>query len=151
MDVGMKNLFYAFNNLDMLWCIQTYSLSVIPRKSTDWRYFSHSMGAFLPIRFSSYSTLYHIGNTWVSPSISHSIGKCGEIHRIGRAWEIGTHFFPTYRYFSPIRLPSYDTLYHIGNTWLFPSVSNSTGKCSKTYPVSSQVVFSTVHIIVPIQ
>ena len=53
-----------------------------------------SMGAFFPIRFLSYGILHHLGNAWVSPLISHSIGKCRNIHRIGRAWEIVTHTFP---------------------------------------------------------
>ena len=37
------------------------------------------------IRFTFYGILYNMWNTWVSPSISHSIGKGSEIHRIGRA------------------------------------------------------------------
>ena len=43
---------------------------------------------------------------------------------IGRAWKIDTNFFPMYGYFFPIRFPSYGILYHIENTWLFPSISN---------------------------
>ena len=43
-------------------------------------YFSHSIS----IRFTFYGILY-MWNTWVSPSTSHSMGKCSEIHRIGRA------------------------------------------------------------------
>ena len=41
-----------------------------------------------------FGKLHHLGNKWVSPSSCHSIGKCSEIHRIGRACEIGTHTFP---------------------------------------------------------
>ena len=52
------------------------------------------LGSFLPIRFTSYGTLYNMQNTWVSSPVSHSMRKCSEIHRIGRAWETGTHFFP---------------------------------------------------------
>ena len=44
------------------------------------------------IIFTFYGVLYHMWNTWVSSSISHSMRKCSEIHRIERAWEIGTHF-----------------------------------------------------------
>ena len=46
------------------------------------------------IRFPSYGILHHMGNAWVSPSISHSIGKCSEIHQIGRACVIGTNTLP---------------------------------------------------------
>ena len=51
-------------------------------------------GCFSPIRFTSYDILYDMWNTWVSSSIFQSMRKCSEIHRIGRAWEIGTHFPP---------------------------------------------------------
>ena len=37
---------------------------------------------------------HHIGNAWVFPSISHSMGKCNKTHRMGRTWEIGNHTFP---------------------------------------------------------
>ena len=40
-------------------------------------------GCFFHIRFLSYSILHHLGNAWVSPSISHSIGKCNKTRRIG--------------------------------------------------------------------
>ena len=40
-----------------------------------------------------------------------------------------------------VRLPSYGMLYHMRNAWLFPSISNSMGKCRKIHLVSSQVVF----------
>ena len=49
-------------------------------------------GCFLPIRFTSFGILHNMCNTWVSPSISHSMRKCSEIHWIRRTWEIGTHF-----------------------------------------------------------
>ena len=64
-------------------------------------------GCFFPITFTSCGILYNMWNTWVSPSISHSMGKCSKIHWIGRVWEIGTHFFPKVWYFSSIRFPSY--------------------------------------------
>ena len=51
-------------------------------------------GFFCSIRFASYGILYYMGNTWVSPSISHSPGKCNKTHRMGWTWEIGTHTFP---------------------------------------------------------
>ena len=82
-----------------------------------------------------------MGNTWVFPSFSHSMGKYSKIHQIERAWEIGTHVFPKVWYFSYIRFPFYGILYHMRNAWLFPSISNSTGKCSKIHPVRFQIVF----------
>ena len=51
-------------------------------------------GCFFPIRFTFYGILHNMENAWISPSISHTMGKCSEIHQIGRAWEIGTNFFP---------------------------------------------------------
>ena len=39
---------------------------------------SHSIGAFFPMRFSSYCILPHMGNGLASSSISHSIGKCSK-------------------------------------------------------------------------
>ena len=78
----------------------------------------------------------------------------GILHRFPIAWETAAKsmelrkpgklvptFSPKYGYFSSIRFASYGKLYHMGNAWLFPSVSNSTGKCSKIHPVSPQVVF----------
>ena len=46
-----------------------------------------------------------------------------------------------YLYSFPIRYPSYCIVYHVGNTCLFPSISNSTRKCSKIHSVRSQVFF----------
>ena len=45
-------------------------------------------------------------------------------------WEL---LFPQYGYFFPIRFPSHDILHHMGNVWVFPSISHSTGKCNKTH------------------
>ena len=56
--------------------------------------FSHSMGAFSPLQFTSYGILYHIGNAWVFPLVSHSTGKCNKIYHIKRNWETGTYTFP---------------------------------------------------------
>ena len=56
--------------------------------------------------------LHNLGDAWVSPLISHDMGKDGQTHRKGerlgnwfplisnntnrmrRSWEIGTHTFP---------------------------------------------------------
>ena len=74
-----------------------------------------------------------MGNAWVFPSISHSMGKCNKTHRMGRTWEIGNHTFPIVWVFFPILFPSYDILHHMGNAWVFPSISHNTGKCNKTH------------------
>ena len=43
--------------------------------------------------------------------------------------------FPKYESFFSIRFLSYGILYHIGNTWGFPSIYHANKKCSKTHPV----------------
>ena len=50
-------------------------------------------------------------------------------------------FFLTCGHFSSITFPSYGILYHMGNAWFFPSISNSRGKWSKIHPVSFLAVF----------
>ena len=78
-------------------------------------------GSFFPIKFTSYGILHKMSNTWVSPSISHSMGKCSEIHRIGRAQEIGSHFFPNLwiLFFHQIPILWYTLLPH-GKCIVFP-------------------------------
>ena len=66
-----------------------------------------------------------MGNAQVSLSVSHSIGKCSEIHQIERAWEIDTHTFPKVSVFFSMRFPSYGISYHMENAWLFPLISHS--------------------------
>ena len=36
---------------------------------------------------------YQIVNAWVFPLTFYNLGKCSKTHRIGGAWEIGTHTF----------------------------------------------------------
>ena len=78
-------------------------------------------GCFFPIRFTFYGILYNMRNTWVSPSISRSMGKCSEIHPTGRAQEIGTHFFPNpwIIFFPQIPILWYTLLPH-GKCMVFP-------------------------------
>ena len=54
----------------------------------------HNLSDFSSILFQSCGIFHDIGNAWVFYSISHSIGKCNKIHRVGSVWEIGTHTFP---------------------------------------------------------
>ena len=65
---------------------------------------------------------------WKKTAKSVELGEPGKLVLI---------FCPKDGYFSSFRFPSHGILYHI-----FPSISNSTGKCNKIHPVSSQVNFS---------
>ena len=51
----------------------------------------------------------------------------------GKPGKLVIILFPKYGYFFPIQFPSYDILHHMGNAWVFPSISHSTGKCNKTH------------------
>ena len=98
------------------------------------------MGCFFP--FDSHPMVYFIKSKIHGFPHQFPITWQNAVKSIGRAWEIATHFFSLmYGYFSSIRYPSYRILYHMGNAWLFPSITNSTGKYRKTHPVGSQVVF----------
>ena len=70
-----------------------------------------------------------MGNAWVSPSISHRMGKCNKAHR----FEIVTHNFPTVWVFFPIRFTSYGILHLMENAYGFLSVSHNIGKDSQTH------------------
>ena len=56
---------------------------------------------------------HDMGNIWVFPSISHSMGKCNKTHRMGKTWEIGNHIFHiAWVLFShPIPILSYTSSY----------------------------------------
>ena len=84
-----------------------------------------------PIRFPSYVVLHHVGNEWVFPWISHSMAKCNKSHGRGRDLAYGySHLSQSMVNSLPSNSPS--ILYHMGNDWVFPSISHSLGKCSKT-------------------
>ena len=96
-------------------------------------YFSHSMGNFFPL--DSHSMVYCIicelhgfphqfPIAWENPAKSIGLGEPKKLAPI---------FSLTYGHFSSIRFPSYGILYHMGNAWFFPAISNSTGKCSKIH------------------
>ena len=55
-------------------------------------YLSQSMVNSLPSNLPS--ILYHMGNDWVFPSISHSMGKCSKIITTGETWDVDTHTSP---------------------------------------------------------
>ena len=144
--------------------IQFPSYGILPRIGNAWVFplISHSSGKWnkthcmgriweivahtfpvvwvlFSITFPSCGIFHHMRNAWVSTSMSHSMGNCNEIHRIGRVWETGTHTFCKVWVLFFHQIPILVMLYHMKNAWLFPSISN--GKCSKTHPHSSQVVF----------
>ena len=94
--------------------------------------FSYSIGAFL--QSDSHPVIYFI--TWemlrYPPSVSHSIRIFSEIHRIERAWKIGTHTFPKVWVLFFIRFSSYGIFIEIYNSpWcLLPH-----GKCM-AFPIN---------------
>ena len=102
--------------------------------------FTHSMGAFFPL--DSHPMVYficemhgfphHFLIAWENAAKSIELGAPGILVPI---------FSQKYEYFSSIRFLPYGILYHMGNAWLFPSISNTTGKCWKIHPLGPQVVF----------
>ena len=89
-------------------------------------YFSHTMGAFFPL--DSHSMVYFIiceihGFPHQFPIAWENAAKSIEM---GGPRKLVPIFSLRYGHISSIRFPSYGILYHIGNAWLFPSISNST-------------------------
>ena len=67
----------------------------------------------------------------------------GNSHQYPISWEYGKSlgkpcFFKKYECFSSIRFPFYGILYHIGNPWVFPSISHTIRKRSKTHPMGEK-------------
>ena len=69
----------------------------------------------------------------LSHQISHRIRKVIETHRMGKAWETGSHTFSLKWVLFSIRLQSCGTRHHTGKAWFFSSVSHSMGKGRKTH------------------
>ena len=65
--------------------------------------------------------------------IPESIGKVSKTHRIGKAWEIGSRNFSIKWVVCFIRFPSCGILHHMGNAWVFSSITHSMAKGRKTY------------------
>ena len=104
-------------------------------------YFTHSMGAFFPLDL--HSVVYFIicemhGFPHQFPIAWENAVKS---IKLGETRKLVPIFSLTYGHFSSIRLSSYGILSHMGNAWFFPSISNSTGKCSKIHHVSFLVDF----------
>ena len=60
---------------------------------------------------------HDMGNAWVFPSISHSMGKCNKTHHEGETWEIGTHTFPIVWVIFSYSVPILWYTYFMGNAW----------------------------------
>ena len=52
---------------------------------------------------------------------------------MGKSGKLVIILLPQYGYFFPIGFPSSGILHHMGNAWVFPSISHSTGNCNKTH------------------
>ena len=115
--------FYAFYRVWMLFTLNSIRFPAI------------FPAIFFSLALDSHPVVYFI--SW---KISHGIEKRRQIHQFGRVWEIGIHTF------SKVWVLFFHQILILGNTslnakWMtFPSISNSTIKCSKIYPGSSQVV-----------
>ena len=104
-----------------------------------------------------------MGNAWIFPSISHIMGKCNEIHGMGKVWKIDTNTFPIVWVLFSHQIPilwytlsdGKCIIHHLGNAWVSPSIFHTTGKCNKThqmrrtweivthnFPIVWQVIFS---------
>ena len=96
-------------------------------------YFSHDMGALLPL--DSHLVVYFIIGEMhgFSSQIFHSIRKVSETHRMGKTWAIGSHTFSIKCVAFSIRFPFCGILHHIGNAWVFSSNFHSKGKFWKTH------------------
>ena len=104
-------------------------------------------GLFFLIRFPFYGILHHMGNACIFLLISRNIGKDIEwgslgnwfpkisfkTHCMWRTWEIGTHTFPIVWVLFSSRFTFYGIIYNMWNTWVFPSVSHSMGKCNEIH------------------
>ena len=104
-------------------------------------YLCHSIGAFFPIDSNPivYLLICEIHGFPHQFLIAHkNAAKSIELEDSEKLVAI---FSPKYGYFSSIRFPSCGILYHMGNAWLFPSIFNSAGKCSRIDTLRSHVAF----------
>ena len=95
-------------------------------------YFSHSMGAF----FSSGSHPMIYFSIWEMHGFPHKFPTIRENATKPMAWgksgKLIPTLFPQYGCFFSIRFLFYGILHHMGDVWVSPSISHSTGKCNKT-------------------
>ena len=90
-------------------------------------------GQFFPIRFPSYGILHHLEMHGFSHQFPIVRENATKPIAWGKPGKLVIILFPQYGYFFPIRFSFYDILHHMGNVWVFPSISHSTGKCNKTH------------------
>ena len=116
------------------------SPSYVENLGNWYSYLSQSMDTFFPLDSQSIPLdvmVYFIigeihGVALKFPIAWENAVKSIELEEPGKLVPI---FSSTYGYFSFSRFPSYDILYDMVNAWLFPSISNSTRKCSKIHLV----------------
>ena len=85
------------------------------------------------IRFLSYGILQRIENAWVFSSNFPQHQKSQQNSSNGKGLGNWFSYFFHKVYFFSIRFPSCGILHHIGNTWVFSSISHSMGKGRKIH------------------
>ena len=96
-------------------------------------YFSHSMGAFFALD-SHLLAYFVIREMHGFPHQSLIVRENATKPFVwGEPGKLVLILFPYYGWFFPTRFPSYGILLHMGNAWVSPSISQSTGKCNKTH------------------
>ena len=93
------------------------------------------MGSFFPS--DSHPMVYFI--IWEMHGFSHQFPIVWENATKPIVWgkpgKLVIILFPQYGYLFPFRFPSYGILHHMGNPWVFLSISHSLEKCNKTYHI----------------
>ena len=84
----------------------------------------------IPNIYIVYGILYHLRNARIFPSTSHTTTKCSKTHLWERPGIYIAIPFPRSSYFSSIMFLSNGIQHHLGNVWVFPSISNSLKKWS---------------------
>ena len=75
---------------------------------------------------------HYMGNGLFFPSVSHSMEKCSKTHSVKEMWDTDTHIFPEiWLLFSHSHS---GILHHMRNAYVFPSISHSMEKCSRSCP-----------------
>ena len=102
------------------------------RMKKAWEISSHTFSIvwlLFTIRFPSCGILHHMGNAWVSPSISQP----NPLYR-GKPGKLVLIFFPFSHCmgdFFSIRFPSHGIFHHFGNAWVSQLISYGIRKSSK--------------------
>ena len=91
----------------------------------------YKYGCFCFTRFLYDGIIHHEEYTQVFHSIFHSMGEIGQIHPLGRTWEIGTQNFSKVWVFLFNQIPITWFASSQVHAQVFPSISHSTGKAKK--------------------